>query len=292
MAGLALNKTKTHQKRREQWLIRAPDHLGDAIMAEPAIAALCRQYDCKIVGPRFCQEIYAHLPTVDCSPESVVLFKPSNAEGFRALRYKRRVGLDRRWLMTDSICSRLDHRIDNNNRIAEHLGAKPSRDPIFPGQGKTPKLPARFALFIVGTASPETVLWTQYPALAAAVEINVLFAGGPGDENNVTALGAKHSTLPTDLTLGEFASVCRAAEWIIGSDCGLMHLACAARPNNTQHFVVIGSTDPTRTAPRNSHVIMDDRPSCWPCYKKRCAHDRSCLTTPYKDVLSRINSCL
>lgn len=261
-------------------------------MAEPAIAALCARYDCMIVGPVFCQELYAHLPIVPCQPNRVVLFKPSPAEGLRSLRFKQSVGLDRRWLLSDSVASQPGHRIDNNNRISAHLGAKAQRDPLFPGTAKTPELPINFALFIVGTNSPETVLWPQYSALAKIVNIEVLFAGGPGDEQRISALAMAHNVLPTDLSLSEFASVCRAANWIIGSDCGLMHLACASRPQSKNHFVVVGSTDPAQTLPRNAHIVMNERPSCWPCYRKSCSNDQACLQLTESEVLTRIVECL
>ena len=274
------------------WLLRAPDHLGDAIMAEPAIAALCKRYTCTIVGPAFCTEFYAHLPSIEGTAKQIVLFKPSTAEAIRCLHYARRVGLGRRWLLSDSVASQPGHRIENLNRIAQYLNAQPHRPPIFPASGETPPLPNTFALFIVGTASPETVLWDKYNELAGAVNIDVVFAGGPGDEATVERLGKGHHKLPTTLSLGSFASVARKASWVIGSDCGLMHLACAARPDSDHHFVIIGSTDPEQTAPTNAQAIVGTQPLCWPCYRKRCTQNRQCLDTPTEIVLKRINQCL
>ena len=273
------------------WLLRAPDHLGDAVMAEPAIAALCEQYSCSIIGPSFCAELYAHLPTVEKSTNKIVLFKPSTAEAIRCLHYTRRVGLGRRWLLSDSIAPRPGHRIENLNRVAQHLGAHPQRPPHFPASGETPPLPQSFALFIVGTASPETVLWDNYDELADAVNIDVVFAGGPGDETIVESMSKGHR-LPTTLSLSSFASIARKASWVVGSDCGLMHLACAARPDSNRHFVIIGSTNPDETAPTNAQAIMGAQPQCWPCYRKQCNQNRQCLQIPTELVLKRINQCL
>ena len=63
-------------------LIRAPDHLGDGVMALPAISALSRLATCIIEAPRWGDVLYAGLGSIirpGGAPraEAAVLLKPS-----------------------------------------------------------------------------------------------------------------------------------------------------------------------------------------------------------------------
>ena len=95
--------------------------------------------------------------------------------------------------------------------------------------------------------------------------------------------------LPTTLSLIQVATVARNVESIVGIDSGLTHLAIAARNaagfSADSNLVIYGSTDPQRTGPRNSTSIYDERPKCWPCYKKECKINTPCLESHLSLVL-------
>ena len=69
---------------------RAPDHLGDGVMALPAMAALSRLGPLRIRGPGWARRLYRGLGEIVEDPgdaELAVLFKPA----FRAAWEARRV---------------------------------------------------------------------------------------------------------------------------------------------------------------------------------------------------------
>ena len=67
--------------------IRAPDHLGDGVMALPAIRALAAAGPIRVYAPRWGAELYAGLEVlqVDVRPDAPVgvLFKPSFGAAWR-----------------------------------------------------------------------------------------------------------------------------------------------------------------------------------------------------------------
>ena len=164
--------------------IRSPDHLGDGVMALPAIKALSSIYELHIIGPRWVTELYPTFTRFFYSPNpkplcsSIALFKPSFGSAWRARNYQRKIGIDnglRRHLLTVR-CHGGNHRIDQFNSIAQALHAQPNLLPQFsPNTADIPTLPTDFNLCIVGTNSAETVQWKQFPELARQLSQQSIF---------------------------------------------------------------------------------------------------------------------
>lgn len=276
---------------------RAPDHLGDGVMALPGLAALAEQGELFVQGPRWAAELYRHLP-IQLDPEGradrldlVVLFKPS----FRAAlavrgQAPRRVGLAsarRGWLLTTAVPVREVHRVEELNEIARAAGAEPAPLPCFPTtEADLPALdglPEGLVLLVPGTASPRTVRWPGFAALAEALGERAVYAGGPADLPFIHSIAGPHRVLPP-LSIPAFAALSCRARAIVGNDSGLPHLAAAARraaglPVQALH-VIHGSTDPARTGPPGATSHAGTRPACWPCYKKQCGIGTPCLDLP------------
>ncbi len=289
-------------------LVRAPDHLGDGVMALPAVEALGQ--DARwIWGPRWAGELYRHLPARiirgpgelagEPPPEQVVLLKPSFGAAVDALAFRcPRVGLDtawRGWLLTVAVPERGPHRVDDLCAVARAAGAEPRGLPQYPSTEadlpQLPPLPDRLVLLLPGTASPATVRWPRFRALADRLEGRAVFAGGPADMAYIAEIAGPHLVLPP-LTLPALARLAVMAAAVVGNDSGLPHLAAAARraagaPTEAVH-VVYGSTDPARTGPPGSTPHHGSRPGCWPCYQKRCNIGTPCLDMGVEGLLSRI----
>ncbi len=286
--------------------MRAPDHLGDGVMALPALDALCRGARGPVVvqGPGWCGALYRHLPVTLSSRaapglERVVLLKPSLGAAIDALSLGApRVGLAtpwRRWLLSVAVPERGPHRVDDLCAVARAAGAEPEPAPRYPTSDADlpalPPLPSRAVLLVPGTASPATVRWPGFRALADLLDGRAVFVGGPADMAYIQEIAGPHPVLPP-LSIPAFARLCALAEAVVGNDSGLPHLAAAARraagaPLEAVH-VVYGSTDPARTGPPGSTTHHGTRPPCWPCYKKRCGIGTPCLDARPEDLRARL----
>lgn len=271
-------------------------------MALPAVAAVAGLgSQVWIAGPGWVGELYrglgAAIPGRGKMPvaDLAVLFKPSFSAAWAARRSTRRVGLGtdhRGWLLTERVVPGSGHRMEDFAAVARAAGAAVSGLPRFvPTAVEIPELPPRAVLLLPGTASPATVRWPGFRALADALGERAVFAGGPADMAYIGEIAGPHRVLPA-LSIDEFAAVAVAAERVVGNDSGLSHLAAAARRGSGREpaevVVVYGSTDPARTGPPGSTAVPGPRPDCWPCYKKSCGIGTPCLGVGVREVLERI----
>lgn len=284
-------------------LIRAPDHLGDGVMALPAVAGLARLGDATLVGPRWAPELYAGLglhfehevPRAGAGFDLAALLKPSFRAAWEARRARRRVGLStdgRRLLLSDPVAPGEGHRVEDLRAVARAAGAEASGQPCFaPAPVPCPALPARAVLLLPGTRSGPPVAWQGFRALADRLEGRAIFAGGPDEQEAVAALAGPHPRL-TETGLAAFAAAAVAAEAVVGNDSGLPHLAAAARRGAggrvSAVHVVYGSTDPARTGPPGSTAHPGPRPPCWPCYRKSCDIGVPCLAVSPEALLAAL----
>ena len=120
--------------------IRSPDHLGDGVLALPAVRALCELGALTIEGPTWAPLLYRHLlparPPVAPADLSVLL-KPSFSAVWSALRqgHPRRIGLAtdlRRLLLTTAVPQGDGHRQADLDAVARAAGAVPQGAPVFP----------------------------------------------------------------------------------------------------------------------------------------------------------------
>ncbi len=276
-------------------LVRAPDHLGDGVMALPAIALLAAHAEVEVLAPGWGAALYRHLPVRvlprelafrrSFQAELAVLLKPSLSAALRALPARRRVGHPsdgRAWLLSESVPERDEHRADGLLRIACAALGLPFEPPALPSYPTGPAdeaelptdLPPDAVLLLPGTASAETVAWRGFPKLALP---GLLAAGGPGDERVLASLGCR--VLPT-LSLPALALLATRVRAVVGNDSGLPHLATAARRaaglSPADVHIVYASTDPARTGPPGSRPWPGPRPPCWPCYAKSCTIGAPC----------------
>jgi ADP-heptose:LPS heptosyltransferase len=286
-----------------RFLVRSPDHLGDGVMALPAIQALQRAGPVRVVGPSWAAALYGQNPADDGAPDAAVLFKPSWSAAWGARRHPRRIGLatDGRWpLLTDAIVPGGRHRVADYNAVATVAGAQPAGLPQYvPPATERPALPDRFVLLLPMTNSPETAGWTGFADLVKAIGPDqVVYAGGPGQEDALAAMAGPCRALPP-LSIPAFAAVAAKATAIVGNDSGLTHLAAAAvrgvGGNCARVHVVYGATDPAHTGPPGTSVHRGTRPPCWPCYAKRCTLSQRpapCLDAPSAPIAAAVSEAL
>jgi len=280
---------------------RAPDHLGDGVMALPAMAALARLGALGIRGPGWAKRLYRGLGELVDDPgaaELAVLFKPAFRAAWEARRVPRRIGLDtdhRRLLLSTALSPGDGHRTQDYAALAAAAGAVVSGEPSLATlpeeRDAAPELADDVVLILPGSASGEVVAWPHHRALADLLGRRACFAGGPLEEGWLPGLAGPHRLLPT-LPLGVFAAVAARVAAVVSNDSGLAHLAAAARRaagcDPADVHVIFGSTDPARTGPPGSTAHVGPRPHCAPCYRKRCHHDLSCLEVPVDRLLTAL----
>lgn len=280
-------------------LVRAPDHLGDGVLALTPIHALRPAI---IVGPAWAKSLYADLGARFCAPDTpwpradvAVLFKPALRAALRAWRTPRRIGLnaDLQWpLLTDVVHAGRRHRLDDYVALVASAGiaiADPLPRYAAPQGGAFHE--AGSVLLLPGTASGETVRWRGFRSLANRLGERAVFTGGPGEEALLTQIAGPHRILPT-LPLPDFARLAVEVSAVVGNDSGLTHFAAAARRDAGRDpadvHVVCGSTDPARTAAPGATHHHGPRPSCWPCYRKRCPFQAPCLDAAVEPIVEAL----
>lgn len=277
--------------------IRAPDHLGDGVMALPAIEALTSLGPVAIDGPAWAAELYGSRCTQPPRADVAVLFKPSFSAAWRARRCGRRIGV--RWdlrgpLLTDPVPETEGHRTKEYAAIAAIAGAEVTEPPRYTASAPPPAyLPDDYVLLLPLSKSTATVAWGGFRALADALGGRAIFAAGPGEDEALAAIAGPHRVLSA-LGLPSLAEVARLATAVVGNDSGLTHLAAAAirgaGDDPIKVHVVYGSTDPDRTGPQGTRPHAIAPLPCWPCYRKRCAvaSEAPCLEVPVAAVLQTL----
>lgn len=267
--------------------IRAPDHLGDAVMSLPAILSLSQQYEIEIHAPRWGSELFTGLPvtTTDAPPrfETGVLFKPSFGAAWRWRHLQRRVGLNenrRGWLLTDPLPVPVGHRRAGYAAVAHHLGAEPAEMPRYTARGDV-WIQKPFVGLNPWSPSP-TVRWPFFRQLAEALRTSgetVVFFCGPGEASQLQPIADGFLLLP-GLSLPDFAATLQYCSRFISNDSGAAHFAAACGiPVTTIH----GSTGPERTGVGDP--VEAPRRWCQPCYHKSCPFNLACLRSVSVETL-------
>jgi len=264
----------------EPLAIRAPDHLGDATMAVPAMRALAiAAPGSTVYGPGFLAGLFDALgfPAVTLRPSTEVpaagtgvLFKPSFRAAWRWRHLARRVGLvgsTRARLLTDPLPAVPgEHRRDGYARIAAHLGA-----PVPPAH-RAPAARPRFVALNPWSPSA-TVRWPGFRELADLLrdDVPVVFFAGPGEERAVRDIAGSHTVL-AGLPLPAFAAALDGCALFVSNDSGAAHFADAL---GVPVLVIHGSTDPALTGAGTA--VTGGPIWCGPCYRKTCVLGLSCL---------------
>lgn len=286
------------------FLLRVPDHLGDGVMAIPAVRAISALGTVQFVGPHWASRLYGTPSADHTHPKTAVLFKPSFSAAWSHRHAARRVGTAgdwRRWLLTDVVPSPGGHRSKTYAALAAHVGASsdlatetPTLIPTKAESKAAPKVSADSILLLPLSKSQATVGWPHFRALADALNGRAVFAAGPGECAALAAIAGPHRCLPP-LPVGQFAAVSTQVTAVVGNDSGLAHLAQAARhgagrPPASVH-VIFGSTSPEQTGPSGCTAHQRTALPCQPCYKKFCARDEAhspCLDVSVSVVLDAL----
>lgn len=274
---------------------RAPNHLGDGVMALPAMHALSRLGHLVISAPRWGPELYRDvaaaviprgtLPACDAA----VLFSPSFRAAWQARRAKRRIGTPtdhRSWLLTDAVSGGV-HQRETYARLAAALGAVATGEPAYAVRPDDPHVdvpPDHVGLNPVSVSGPVRE-WPGFAALAARLTGPVVVYGGPGEQARVAPLAGGHLTR-IGLSLPAFARALTRCRLFVSNDSGAAHFAraCGART-----LVIYGSTAPEHSGPAGAEAIVGPRPPCAPCRGRWCPHDRECFHVSPEDVLARLS---
>lgn len=169
------------------------------------------------------------------------------------------------------------------------------------GQPGVP-LPARYGIVVAGTSWPSKLWpedrWRRLVAAIAATGRRLVVPWGNTEEEararRLTAGVAGAEILPRRLAGGELARFVAHADFAVGLDTGLMHLAAAC---DVPGVTLFGPTDPDRTGPygANQRVVRSTGPFA-PCLQKRCTHgpgDERCMDrVEYDAVWSAVSAML
>lgn len=120
--------------------------------------------------------------------------------------------------------------------------------------------------------------------LAKEFKSKIVLFGGEGEEDILSKVADLMKETPTTPILENHlflddlmysAALMRKCSFIIGNDCGGIHLATAVR---TPVIVIYGPTQPTKFGPLGEkNVVINHKLSCSPCKKGHCPIDRRCL---------------
>lgn len=258
---------------------RAPNHLGDGVMAIPALRALTRLSSKLIVvapgwGPDLYRSIDCEVVARDVRPEGdvAVLFPPSFRVAWELRHISRRVGVAGDWrraLLTD-VVKPMTHRVDTYAALVNKIGGQVLGPPSYPimGQDSVPDVPVGHIGINPLSVSGETVQWGGFQALAKALEQDIVYYAGPGEEELLAPFTDGHMA-KVGLPLPDFAAALSRCAVFVTNDSGAAHFARAV---GCPTVVIYGSTIPSVTGPMGSVAVEMEGATldCRPCYKKQC----------------------
>jgi ADP-heptose:LPS heptosyltransferase len=277
---------------------RAPNHLGDGVMALPAMHALAGVGELTIHapgwGPSLYRDVACRVVARDCRPEGdvAVLFPPSFRVAWEARHLKRRVGVAsdwRRWLLTD-VVPEGTHQADTYAALAERVGSGlVEGPPRWTGGVVSPQdLPEGHIGLNPVSVSGAVRQWRGYAELADRLSRPVVFYGGPGEEAEVGAVAGDRLQC-VGLPLPEFAGALGRCAVFVSNDSGAAHFARACE---IPTVVVYGSTTASRTGPAGSVGVEGPDLPCRPCYRGRCRYELGCLDISVSSVLEHVQGLL
>ena len=283
-------------------VVRAPNHLGDAVMSLPALAALAALGPLEVQGPGWLPVLVHGLGISTSAPgtlprgvDEALLFAPSLGAAWAARRARRRVGTPsdgRRWLLTDPIQPRI-HRAGTYAAVAEAVGAQVVGEPRIelPGGAVAPEVPAGHVGLNPVVAGGPSRAWPGFGVLAdalIALGLPVVFYAGPGELRALEAIAGGHP-IQAGLSLPSFALILQRCAVFVSNDSGAAHFARAV---GAEVVVVYGSTSPGCTGAAGAVAVRGPALPCAPCYRPGCPLDRGCLQIEPERVLRAVQGIL
>jgi len=275
---------------REVIYARAPSHLGDGVMALPALAALSRIGPLIIGAPRWGPDLYRDVPATVIAADAraqadvAVLFKPSLGAALAVRHIPRRLGVPsdgRRLLLTD-VVEEGAHQADTYVALVARLGAKAVGAPVYEGHADDPTVAVPKGHVGLNPISKAGSVreWQGYAELAMSSPDPVVFYGGPGEHDRVAA-HAGDFPMRVGLSLPAFASALQQCAVFITNDSGAAHFARAV---GAPVVVIHGSTTGARSGAAGSRPVEGPDMPCRPCYGSSCEVGLGCLAIPVSAV--------
>ncbi len=272
-------------------MLRAPNHLGDGVMALPLVEALhaAAGDGLEVRAPRWGADLYGPLgvrvrPARQAFDGDVALLcPPSIRTVWEARRVGRRVGVSRPGV-TDPV-SNDGHQRDVYARLGQVLDVAVHGAPRWRGSAVPVDVPEGHLALNPLSATPATREWDGFAALALRWPGPVVLYGGPGEEQRLQDV-ARGLPVRCGLPLGALAGALARAAVLVSVDTGPAHFARAV---GVPTVVLHGSTDPARSGPHGSVPVEGSAP-CRPCHRSTCrpvgCGPRSCLAIDVTRVLA------
>jgi heptosyltransferase-2 len=267
--------------------VRAPNHLGDGVMALPAVEALARASEgCRVAAPAWGETLYRDsgarwVPrqTRPDRQDTAVLLAPSFRAAWEARRAHLRVGLatdGRRLLLSRAAPPGGAHRREDYAAVAALLGVEVSGVPRFEPRPEEREAWAELSIHVglnPVSVSGEPVQWPGYSALAAALDEPVRVYCGPGEGERARAM-VPGAELLEALPLAQLAGALQRCRVLVSNDSGVAHFAAAC---GVRVVVLHGSTSASRTGTAGAVALEGPAMDCRPCYRKGCDRGVPCL---------------
>jgi len=295
--------------RPEHLVIQAPNWLGDAVMAQPAMRAFfleLRPQRTTITGMPWLADIlpWFDLPGAEYNAQNTrgdahILFPNSFRAAWQALRIgsKQRIGYSGQWrslLLSRAIKARFDmdneHHRDYYNDLAVQSGIKVAQPEVHLRCSESDALAGKNWLEKQGLSAQKTLCIApgaqfggakRYPAERWAKVIEILsgrgyqvVALGTRAERDIAAQSLQSCSTPSYNSAGETSlntclQLLAASRGLLCNDSGLMHVTAGL---GKPVVAVFGATDPQRTAPSGVNVQLIYHPAdCSPCLQRECS---------------------
>lgn len=278
---------------RRRIAVRSPNHLGDAVMALPAIRSLAEVGPVTVYAPRGLHPLFGGLPVRLPSrmrADVAVLFAPSFRSAWQARGCTTIIGTptDHRSRLLHVRVPERTGRADTYGDLSRAAGGLPVGPPVVRVRGRARRVPADHTALFPLVGGGRNRRWDGFRVLADRLEEPVVFYGGPGESERIRAIAGPHRVcLDTDLR--ELAATLQFARRVVANDSGPAHFARAVgRPT----LVIHTSTTPARTGPAEAHSVHGPALACRPCMANRCcrrdAERLGCLAVSVEQVLGAL----
>lgn len=276
-------------------VVRGPNHLGDGVMARPAIAALARLGPVTVHAPAWRDAVYGDLDVVLRPARQVlqgdvaVLLAPSLRAAWEARRVPVRIGTptDGRGRLLTVRVPPAPHTAGTYARLARAAGVEGVLPPPrLPAPEVPVDVPEGHVAIHPLSATGAVREWQGWSALATRLRGPVVFYGGPGEGERLAAVARGHA-VRVGLPLPALGAALRRARLHLAADTGPAHLA---RAHGVPTLVLYGSTAPQGSGAHGAHAL-EGVADCRPCYGRTCRTGTlACLDLPLARVHAAVEA--